>query len=262
MDKCPAETLKACPFAILVLMRRMFTWRQSPENVGAESAAADGHRGASGAVRRRARQPAGGMRPHSELSLLQRHQRHEPPAPQRQRPDVPPRHQHPIERRLDLRLAVCSDDVLPRAGSDWQSELAEMDECMPHYYQDHQSTMGRARKPSCGQRHCSVRAASPMHTLNWNAPTHRSRTTDRMNMELCCDFLSRRLSLYTDVEQRYTFEERYAELLQLSRRRRGSTFGVPPVLTTMRCRVKWTKFRRFFRSTAFPMSICLRRASP
>ena len=25
----------------------------------------------------------------------QRHQRHEPPAPQRQRADVPPRHQHP-----------------------------------------------------------------------------------------------------------------------------------------------------------------------
>ena len=27
LDKCPAETLKAYPFAILVLMRRMFTWR-------------------------------------------------------------------------------------------------------------------------------------------------------------------------------------------------------------------------------------------
>ena len=30
LDKCPAETLKAYPFAILVLMRRMFTWRQIP----------------------------------------------------------------------------------------------------------------------------------------------------------------------------------------------------------------------------------------
>ena len=35
----------------------------------------------------------------------------------------------------------------------------------------------------------------------------------QINMALCCDFLSRRLSLYTDVEQRYTFEERYADLL-------------------------------------------------
>lgn len=31
MNKCPAETLKANPFAILVLMRRMFTWRQIPK---------------------------------------------------------------------------------------------------------------------------------------------------------------------------------------------------------------------------------------
>lgn len=31
LEKCPAETLKAYPFAILVLMRRMFTWRQIPK---------------------------------------------------------------------------------------------------------------------------------------------------------------------------------------------------------------------------------------
>ena len=31
LDKCPAETLKAYPLAILVLMRRMFTWRQIPK---------------------------------------------------------------------------------------------------------------------------------------------------------------------------------------------------------------------------------------
>ena len=36
----------------------------------------------------------------------------------------------------------------------------------------------------------------------------------QVNMVLCCDFLSQRLSLYADVEQRYTFEERYAALLR------------------------------------------------
>ena len=34
------------------------------------------------------------------------------------------------------------------------------------------------------------------------------------NMALCCDFLAWRLSLCADIEQRYTFEERYAELLR------------------------------------------------
>ncbi len=28
LERCPAETLKAYPFAILAQMRRMFTWRQ------------------------------------------------------------------------------------------------------------------------------------------------------------------------------------------------------------------------------------------
>ena len=36
----------------------------------------------------------------------------------------------------------------------------------------------------------------------------------QINMALCCDFLSWRLSLYTNVEQHYTFEERYAALLR------------------------------------------------
>ena len=31
LDGCPAKTLKSHPFAILVLMRRMFTWRQIPK---------------------------------------------------------------------------------------------------------------------------------------------------------------------------------------------------------------------------------------
>ena len=36
----------------------------------------------------------------------------------------------------------------------------------------------------------------------------------QVNMALCCDFLAWRLSLYTDVEQRYSFEERRVELLR------------------------------------------------
>ena len=31
LEQCPAETLKAHPFALLVLIRRMFTWRQIPK---------------------------------------------------------------------------------------------------------------------------------------------------------------------------------------------------------------------------------------
>ena len=87
-----------------------------PQNDGAEGHSACRHRGASGDAGGGTRRSAGRVRPHHELSVLQRHQRHEPPAPQCQRADVPPGHQHPEQRRLNLRLAVRADDVLPCAG--------------------------------------------------------------------------------------------------------------------------------------------------
>jgi LuxR family maltose regulon positive regulatory protein len=40
------------------------------------------------------------------------------------------------------------------------------------------------------------------------------KNNGQVNMALCCDFLSRRLSRYTDIEQRYTFAELYTELLR------------------------------------------------
>ena len=89
---------------------------QYPENAGAEGAAADGDFRKYSAFRTGKRRFAGRMRPDHEFSLLQRYQRHEPPAPECQRADVAEGDQHPVRRRLDLRLAVCADDVLPRTG--------------------------------------------------------------------------------------------------------------------------------------------------
>ncbi|MFR2690705.1 MAG: hypothetical protein ACLTBV_04295 [Enterocloster bolteae] len=212
LDKCPAETLEGLSFRHSGADAPDVHMAANPKNAGAEGAAADGHRGASGAVRRGARQPAGRMRPHSELSLLQRHQRHEPPAPQRQHADVPPRHQHPIRRRLDLWLAVRPDDVLPRTGRT-ESELAEMDECMPHYYKvtNHHGqgaeTIMRAEALFCQGRFTDAH-------IELERAYAQVKDNGQINMALCCDFLSWRLSLHTDVEQRYTFEERYAALLR------------------------------------------------
>ena len=100
-----------------------------------------------------------------------------------------------------------------RAPGAMESELAEMDECMPHYYQvtNHHGqgaeTIMRAEALFCQGRftdaHIEVERAYA-----------QVKDNGQINMELCCDFLSRRLSLYTDVEQRYTFEERYADLLR------------------------------------------------
>ena len=94
-----------------------------------------------------------------------------------------------------------------------KGELAEMDECMPHYYKvtnNHgqgAETIMRAEALFC-QGHFT-----DAH-IELERAYAQVRDNGQINMALCCDFLSRRLSLHTDVEQRYTFAERYAELLQ------------------------------------------------
>ena len=100
-----------------------------------------------------------------------------------------------------------------RAPGSLKSELFEMDECMPHYYKvtNHHGqgaeTIMRAEALFC--QGCFTDA----HIELERAYT-QVKDNGQINMALCCDFLSRRLSLYTDVEQRYTFAERYAELLR------------------------------------------------
>lgn len=85
-----------------------------PQNDGAESPAGSRRGPTPRVARRRAGQPAGGVRPHPELLVLQRHHPDEPPPPQRQPPDEPPRRHPAQQRQLDLRLPLGADDVLPR----------------------------------------------------------------------------------------------------------------------------------------------------
>ena len=66
----PPMLLKAHPFALLVLMRSMFNWRNIPKMLELQGAPARRTGGASRAARGGARQPAGRMRPYHELPLL------------------------------------------------------------------------------------------------------------------------------------------------------------------------------------------------
>lgn len=100
-----------------------------------------------------------------------------------------------------------------RAPGELESELAEMDECMPHYYRvtNHH-----------GQGAETIMRAEALfyqgHVTDAHIELERAYAqvggNGQINMALCCDFLSWRLSLHTDVERRYTFSERYAALLR------------------------------------------------
>ena len=212
LDKCPAETLKAYPFAILVLMRRMFTWRQIPKMLELRDLL---------------------------LTAIEEH------------PEMPEEERGNLLGECDLILSfLCYNDISAmsrlhrsassrmsrpaisiRSGGGWtfgspsvlmmfyrapgalESELAEMDECMPHYYRvtNHHGqgaeTIMRAEALFCQGRftdaHIELERAYAQVSGN-----------GQINMALCCDFLSWRLSLHTDVEQRDTFAGRYAALLR------------------------------------------------
>lgn len=116
LDECPAAVLASHPLAILVLMRSMFNWRNIPKMLELKELLLTAISENTALSAQEKGDLRGEWRPDHELSLLQRYQRHEPPAPECQRADVAEGDQHPVRRRLDLRFTVCADDVLPRTG--------------------------------------------------------------------------------------------------------------------------------------------------
>ena len=211
LDKCPAETLKANPFAILVLMRRMFTWRQIPKMLELKAlllTALEEHPELSEEERGNLLGECDlilSFLCYNDISAMSR--LHRSASSRMSRPA--------ISIQSSGGWTFGSPSVLMmfyRAPGELQSELAEMDECMPHYYKitnNHgqgAETIMRAEALFC-QGHFT-----DAH-IELERAYAQVKDNRQINMELCCDFLSRRLSLHTDVEQRYTFAERYAALL-------------------------------------------------
>ena len=212
LDNCPAETLKAYPLAILVLMRRMFTWRQIPKMLELKAlllAAIEEHPELSEEERGNLLGECDlilSFLCYNDISAMSR--LHRSASAQMSRPA--------ISIQSGGGWTFGSPSVLMmfyRAPGELERELAEMDECMPHYYQvtNHHGqgaeTIMRAEALFCQGRFTDAH-------IELERAYAQVKNNGQINMALCCDFLSRRLSRYTDVEQRYTFAERYAELLR------------------------------------------------
>ena len=212
LGKCPAETLKAYPFAILVLMRRMFTWRQIPKMLELKAlllAAIEEHPELSEEERGNLLGECDlilSFLCYNDISAMSR--LHRSASAQMSRPA--------ISIQSGGGWTFGSPSVLMmfyRAPGELERELVEMDECMPHYYQvtNHHGqgaeTIMRAEALFCQGRFTDAH-------IELERAYAQVKDNGQVNMALCCDFLSRRLSRYTDVEQRYTFAERYAELLR------------------------------------------------
>ena len=212
LDKCPAETLKVYPFAILVLMRRMFTWRQIPKMLELKAllmSAIKEHPELSEEERGNLLGECDlilSFLCYNDISAMSR--LHRSASVQMSRPAIS------IQNSGGWTFG--SPSVLMmfyRAPGELKSELTEMDECMPHYYKvtNHHGqgaeTIMRAEALFCQGRFTDAH-------IELERAYAQVKDNGQINMALCCDFLSWRLSLYTNVEQHYTFEERYAALLR------------------------------------------------
>lgn len=212
LDKCPKGTLKAHPFAILVLMRRMFTWRQIPKMMELKALLLTG------------------IEEHPELSTEKRgnllgecdlimsflcyndisamSQLHRSASRQMSRPAIS------IQNRGGWTFG--SPSVLMmfyRVPGELQSELAEMDECMPHYYKITGNHGQGAEKIMRAEAAYMQGHFTDAH-IELESAYMQIEGNGQENMVLCCDFLAWRLFLCIGIEQRYTFEERYAALLR------------------------------------------------
>ena len=100
-----------------------------------------------------------------------------------------------------------------RAPGELVSELAEMDECMPHYYRitdghgQGAETIMRAEALFCRGRFTDAH-------IELERAYAQIRDNGQENMALCCDFLAWRLSLCAEVELELTLEERREALLR------------------------------------------------
>lgn len=212
IEACPADVLKAHPLTILVLMRRMFTWRQIPKMMELKAlllTSIEEHPELSSEERGNLLGECDLIMSflcYNDISAMSR--LHRSASSQMSRPAIS------IQNRGGWTFG--SPSVLMmfhRAPGNLQSELAEMDECMPHYYK----VTGNH-----GQGAETIMRAEAAYMQGRFTDAHISlehayaqiEGNGQVNMALCCDFLSQRLSLYSDVEMRYTFEERYAALLR------------------------------------------------
>ena len=212
LDECPDGVLKAHPLALLVLMRRMFTWRQMPRMMALKSlllAAIEEHP----EMPERERGDLLGecdlimsFLCYNDISAMSR--LHRSASAQMSRPA--------ISIRSDGGWTFGSPSVLMmfhRTVGALESELAEMDECMPHYYK---ITGGHGRGAE------RIMAAEAAYMQGRFTDAHialesayaQIEGNGQVNMALCCDFLAWRLALHTDAALRCTPEARRAELLR------------------------------------------------
>lgn len=211
LAQCPQYVLKDHPLALLVLMRRMFTWRQIPKMMELKSILMESiqeHREMSEEER-------GNLLGECDLimsflmynDISQMSRLHRSACAQMSRPA--------ISIRNEGSWTFGSPSVLMmfhREPGLLSTELVEIDECMPYYYKvTNGHGQGAELVMDAEAAFMQGRLADAQILLE---RAHAGISESRQeNMALCCDFLARRLSLLMDIEERYDLVQKRKELM-------------------------------------------------
>ena len=209
---CPADVLKAHPSALLVLMRRMFTWRQIPKMLELKETL----------LAAIAEQP--GLSPQERGNLLGECDLIMSSLCYNDISAMSRLHRSANSRMTCPAISIQngggwsfgSPSVLMmfyRAPGELQSELAEMDECMPHYYRV-TGNHGQGAEIIMRSEAAFMQGRFTDAHIELERAYAQIEGNGQVNMALCCDFLAWRLSLHADVGQRDSFEARRADLLR------------------------------------------------
>lgn len=210
LDRCPVEALQRHPLAILVLMRRMFTWQQIPKMMELKAlleAAVAQHPAWPAAER-------GNLLGECDLiqsflfynDITQTSRLHRSASRQMSRPAV--------TLRNSGSWTFGSPSVLMmyyRAPGELGKELAEMYECMPHYYK---ITNGHGRGAELLMDAEAAYLQGAWEKAAVLLERARADAAGQENMTLCCDFLALRLALCGKGKEEYDFAAKRAALLQ------------------------------------------------
>ena len=212
LGRCPMETLKRHPFAILVLMRCMFNWRQIPKMMELKElllTTVAEHPEWS-------QEEKGNLLGECDL-ILSFLMYNDISAMSRLHRSASAQMSHPaISIQNSGGWTFGSPSVLMmfhRQPGQLDRELAEMDECMPHYYKITNGhgmgaeTIMRAEADLQQGRFddAQILLERAYAQIEGNGQT---------NMALCCDFLAWRLSLCGPYTPRVPLEVRREELLR------------------------------------------------
>ena len=210
LDRCPVEALQRHPLAILVLMRRMFTWQQIPKMMELKALL-------EAAVAQHSEWPAaerGNLLGECDLiqsflfynDITQMSRLHRSASRQMSRPAV--------TLRNSGSWTFGSPSVLMmyyRAPGELGKELAEMYECMPHYYK---ITNGHGQGAELLMDAEAAYLQGAWEKAAVLLERARADAAGQENMTLCCDFLALRLALCGKGKEGYDFAAKRAALLQ------------------------------------------------